>query len=440
LFPAKGDAAGGFLSKMNLRSPYFPLILREGQKYVFVLKNRKNYNFLAEKTRQSGIWLILHMTMKETIYLDNAATTPLLPEVVDVMHACLRDVYGNPSSVHAPGRKARVEVEGARRTISKLMQASPGEIFFTSGGTEANNAILWGCLRDLKRTHFITTGLEHPAVLQTLEAMVKYSGASVSMVDVDAAGRLDLEHLEFLLKQHSGAVVSLMHANNEIGNLLPVKEVGVLCRRYDALFHSDTVQTAGKFALNMKQLPFDFAVASAHKFHGPKGVGFMYVRPGRFFRPFINGGGQERSMRAGTENVYGIVGMARAFQLAHATMEEDQQHIRRLRKQFIDGIRERLPGTAFNGDAEGSALHTIVNVLLPPGIDAEMLLPRLDMEGISISSGSACSSGSTTSSHVLTALGTDQSRPSVRVSFSRFNTAEEVDRLTDVLVNFYQKS
>ena len=377
--------------------------------------------------------------MNDAIYLDNAATTPLLAEVVEAMQVCMRDVFGNPSSVHAPGRKARVEVERARRTISKLLQVSPGEIFFTSGGTEANNAILWGCLRDLKRTHFITSGLEHPAVLQTLEAMVKYAGAVVSMVDNDDAGRLDLDHLEFLLKQHPNSVVSLMHANNEIGNLLPVNEVGLLCRRYDALFHSDTVQTAGKFMLNMKQLPFDFAVASAHKFHGPKGVGFMYVRPGKYFRPFIHGGGQERNMRAGTENVYGIVGMARAFQLAHATMEEDQQHIRDLRKQFMDALREQLPEASFNGDAHGSALHSILNILLPAGLDAEMLLPRLDMEGISVSSGSACSSGAAGSSHVLTTLGVDQSRPSIRVSFSRFNTIEDAKRLIDVLVNLYRK-
>ncbi len=373
------------------------------------------------------------MSNPQTIYLDNAATTPLFEPVADTMASCMKQVYGNPSSVHGPGRRARVEVENARRTVARLMNVSPSEIFFTSGGTEASNAILWGCLHELHRSHFITSPLEHPAVLQTLEAMVKYGGATFSMVDVDPLGRIDLQHLEVLMNQHPDAVVSLMHANNEIGNLLPVNEVGALCQKYGALFHSDTVQTTGKFLLNLRQLPFDFAVASAHKFHGPKGVGFMYIRQGKFFNPFLTGGGQERNMRAGTENVCGIAGLAMALQLMHDTMEADQQHIRSLKQLLISLVAENIPEATFNGDARGSSIHTIVNIALPQHVDAEMLLPRLDMEGFSVSSGSACASGSTKTSHVLTALGADQNRPSLRVSFSRFNTPQQVQQLVDLL-------
>lgn len=374
------------------------------------------------------------MHNQEIIYLDNAATTPIFNEVIEVMSACMRDVYGNPSSVHGPGRKARVEVERARRTVSRLLNVSPGEIFFTSGGTEANNAILWGCMRDLKRDFFISSPMEHPAVLQTLEALVKYSGARVGFVDVDSKGHIDINHLEFLLKENPAAVVSLMHANNEIGNMLAVKEVGDLCKRYDALFHCDTVQTAGKYLLDMKQLPFDFGVASAHKFHGPKGVGFMYIRQGKFFRPLINGGAQERTMRAGTENVYGIVGLAKALQLMHLSQQEDQSHITSLKNLLIKEIKEKIPAACFNGDTEGSSMHSIVNISLPAMDNSDGLLPSLDMEGICVSSGSACSSGATSYSHVLTALGTDKNRPSLRVSFSRFNTRDEVLKLVDTLV------
>jgi cysteine desulfurase len=380
------------------------------------------------------------MEIKPALYFDNAATTPLLDEVADLMYKNMKEVYGNPSSIHSPGRQARVQVERARRTVSKLLGVSPGEIFFTSGGTEANNAILWGCLRDLKRKHFITSPVEHPAVLNTLEAMVRYSDARVSMVDVDSLGHPDLDYLEELLKQYPSAVVALMHANNEIGNLLAVNEVGDLCKKYNALFHSDTVQTVGKFQLNLSQLPFDFALGSAHKFHGPKGVGFMYVKKGRYFRPFINGGGQERNMRAGTENLPGITGMAQALQSIHNTMQQDQNHIKQLKQQLIQGLTDNIPSITFNGDAAGKSLHTIVNISLPASINAEMLLPNLDIEGIYASTGSACSSGSASSSHVLSALGSDPSRPSLRISFSRFNKPQEVSILIAFLKEMIEKS
>ncbi len=367
------------------------------------------------------------------IYLDNAATTPMREEVIETMHSCMKDVYGNPSSIHQAGRKARVLVERARRIVSKKLNVSPSEIFFTSGGTEANNAILWGCYKDLGKKHFITSPLEHPAVLHSVESIARYHNAGVSLIDIDSKGNVDLEHLEFLLKENPGSVVSLMHANNEIGNLMPMNAVSKLCRQFDALFHSDMVQTMGKLHLDLQALDVDFAVASAHKFHGPKGAGLMFVRKGKSFRPWIMGGGQERNMRAGTENIYGIAGLAKALELAEDTMGMDQEHINNLRWMFLQLVKEKLPDVSFNGDAEGSALNTIVNLSLPEKINSEMLLPNLDIAGFCVSSGSACSSGSTTGSHVLTAMGVSDDRPSLRVSFSRFNTIEEVQNFVEVL-------
>ena len=373
------------------------------------------------------------------IYLDNAATTPLREEVIEAMYACMKDVYGNPSSVHQAGRKARVLVEQARRSVSGILNASPSEIFFTSGGTEANNAILWGCYKDLGKKHFITSPLEHPAVLQSLESLARYHDAGISFVDIGHNGHVDLDHLEFLLKEHPDSVVSLMHANNEIGNLMPMNAVSKLCRKYGALFHSDMVQTLGKLQIDLQSVDVDFAVGSAHKFHGPKGVGFMFVRKGKFFKPWIMGGGQERNMRAGTENIYGIAGQARALELAAETMIHDQEHINNMRKELLKLVREKCPGVSFNGDVEGSALNTIVNLSLPEKINAEMLLPNLDIAGFCVSAGSACSSGSTTGSHVLTAMGVGEDRPSVRVSFSRFNTLEEIRKFADVLEKLYRE-
>ncbi len=369
----------------------------------------------------------------KVIYFDNAASTPVDDEVLDHVQHLMRNTYGNPSSLHWYGREARVVVEQSRRTVARLLNVSPAEIFFTSGGTEANNAVLWGCCKDLGIKHFITSPLEHPAVLKTLEQLQSLMGIHIHFVNVGPAGHVDLDHLESLLKQHTPAVVSLMHANNEIGNLLPVKAVSDLCQRYQALFHSDTVQTVGKLAMDMKQPAMDFAVASAHKFHGPKGAGFMYVGSASFFKHFITGGGQERNMRGGTENVYGIAGTAKALEVAHRRMTEDKQHISLLKKKCVSLLRQKVPSISFNGDTEGSSLHTIINVTLPEGLDAEMLLPNLDIAGICVSTGSACASGSDRGSYVLEALGADMQRPSVRISFSRYNTMEEVRQFVDVL-------
>jgi cysteine desulfurase len=367
------------------------------------------------------------------LYFDNAASTVVIPEVIDVMSECHAGLYGNPSAIHKSGRKARVVIEQSRRSIASLIHALPSEVFFTSGGTEANNAVLWGCCKDLHRKDFISSPLEHPSVLRTLEALTTYFDIRVHYVHHDALGHIDLDHLGELLKDKPGAVVSLMHANNEIGNLLPVKDVAGLCIRYGALFHSDMVQTIGKFDIDMSNIPLDFAVGSAHKFHGPKGTGFLYVRKGILSEPFITGGGQERNMRAGTENISGIAGMAKALELAVETIEENRLYIEGLKAFLIASLRESIPSIRFNGDAELHSLYSILNILLPDSADHDMLVPRFDMAGICLSSGSACSSGSSVGSHVLKALGRAPEDPSVRVSFSRFNTIEEVRRLVEVV-------
>ncbi len=378
--------------------------------------------------------------MKPLTYLDNAASTPLREEVLDVMYDCMQHVYGNPSSLHEQGRKAKVIIEQARRSIATLMGVTPSEIFFTSGGTEAINIILRGCAGDLSRKHFVTSRLEHPAVLQCLDLLQTRTEINIHYVDVDVNGHISLKHLEDLFSMHKMAVAVLMHANNEIGNVLPMKAVSGLCRAYDVLFLSDTVQTIGKYAMQLYMPGIDFAVASAHKFHGPKGVGFMFVRSSHPVRSLLRGGSQERNMRAGTENVYGIVGMAKALELAHEQMEADQRHISDLKQTCMTLLKENISGIQFNGDAEGTSLHTILNISLPEGVDGEMLLPALDIEGICVSSGSACASGSIKRSAVLEAMDAEPNRPSVRVSFSRFNTAEEVHYFAEKLTAICQSS
>lgn len=367
------------------------------------------------------------------IYLDNAATTPVLPEVADLMYQAMKHNHGNPSSIHQLGRHARVEVEKARRSMAVMLNVQPGEIFFTSGGTEGNNAILAGCARELGRKHFITSRLEHPSVLNMLHALEKHDSCSVSYVNFDSKGILDLHHLEQLLQQTHEPVVTLMHANNEIGNLLPIKEVGNLCKKYDSLFHSDTVQTVGKLALDLQKLPIDFAVMSAHKFHGPKGVGAMYVRAGAGMQPYLVGGAQERNMRAGTENVPGIMGMAKALEVVSGSLDTTFAHISGLRSYLIETLPKEIPGLQFLGDAAGSSLYTILNLALPCKIEPRQLMGLLDLAGICLSTGSACSSGSNKPSAVLLALGMEPLTPNLRISFNRYNTLEEVKKLVKVL-------
>lgn len=362
------------------------------------------------------------------VYLDNAATTALDPEVIRAMVETMEQHYGNPSSIHAHGRQVKTLVEKARKTVAGLLNAAPAEIFFTSGGTEADNTAIVRGIIDHGITHAITSPLEHHAVLHTLEALEKNGAVTLSRVGVDAEGHIDLQQLEQLLKQHPRSFVSLMHANNEIGTLTDIEYVSALCQQYGAVFHSDTVQTMGHYVHNFQQLQLDFATGAAHKFHGPKGVGFLYVNHRTKIKPFIHGGAQERNMRGGTENVYGIVGLARALEICYANLEEHRRHIQGLKDYMIAQLQTHIPDVRFNGDiTPGNSLYTVLNVSFPCIGIADMMLFSLDIAGISASGGSACSSGSDIGSHVLTAIGADPQRPNVRFSFCKNNTREEID-------------
>jgi len=369
------------------------------------------------------------------IYLDNAATTPIDPEVWKEMQPYFEQFTANPSSIHSHGRQAKVIVEKARKTIATLLNASPSEIFFTSGGTEADNtviqsAVLYGGIKTI-----ITSPLEHHAVLHTSEAWEKLGMVDLKMVKVDANGVIDLVDLESLLSASPTALVSLMQGNNEIGNLLDLHAVGNLCEKYGALFHSDTVQTMGHFVHNVQELPVHFLVGAGHKFHGPKGIGFLYAKSGTKFTPLMHGGAQERNQRGGTENVYGMVGIAKALSLAYTEMADHETHIKDLKTYFIQGLQNNFPGIEFNGlsaDMDKS-LYTVLNVRFPQVQDGDMLLFKLDIEKISASGGSACSSGTSVGSHVLTALNPNAEGAAVRFSFSKNNTRAEIDRVLEVL-------
>lgn len=372
------------------------------------------------------------------IYLDNAATTPIDPEVVQAMIPVLQENFGNPSSIHTDGRIARSLIEKSRKQIAKTFQASPAEIYFTSGGTEADNMILRCSVEELGVKHIITSRIEHHAVLHTAELIEKEGKVRLSFVDLDSKGNVDLNHLDSLLKQEGPTLVSLMHGNNEIANLLPLERVGELCKQYGAFFHSDTVQTMGHYAFDLSKLQIDFATCSAHKFHGPKGIGFLYVKNTAQLRPMITGGAQESNMRAGTENIYGIVGLAKAIELAYKDLEAHQIAIQSLKSYMIDQLKETIPGVQFNGDSENvNSLYTVLSVCFPSSDMDEMFLYHLDIEGVSASGGSACSSGSNTGSHVLRAVQSPMDRPSVRFSFGKFNTKEDVDKTIQILKNIY---
>jgi cysteine desulfurase len=363
------------------------------------------------------------------VYLDNAATTPLDPEVFEAMKPFLLHDFGNPSSTHAHGRTVRAAIEQARKKVAELLQCTPGEIIFTSGGTEADNTLIRSAIQTYGLRHAISSPIEHHAVTHTLEALQKAGILALHHVRLDEKGHVDLDHLETLLQRHPGALVSLMHANNEIGNLLPLAEVGELCARYSAFFHSDTVQTIGHYRHNLKTLHVCGLAAAAHKFHGPKGVGFMYVRKDRKIAQLIHGGAQERNMRGGTENVYGIIGLAKALEICYRQMDEHQAHITALKVRMIEQLRRQIPGVGFNGDSANLArsLYTVLNVSLPASEENDMVLFNLDLHGISASGGSACSSGAAAGSHVLGALYPDSKRSAVRFSFSKYNTAQEID-------------
>jgi cysteine desulfurase len=373
------------------------------------------------------------------VYFDNAATTPVHPEVVDAMVPVLKDLFGNPSSIHGYGREVRALIESARKTVAGLLRASPSEIFFTSGGTEADNMAIRSAVSDLGVNHVISSPLEHHAVLHTIEELADKGSILFSMVKVDDEGHVDLKDLERLLNEHSDRknLVSLMHANNEIGTLVSIHDVALLCKKYNALFQSDTVQTMGHLPIDLSLTPVDFITGAAHKFHGPKGVGFIFIRNSVKLHPLITGGAQERNMRGGTENVYGIVGLAKALELACAQMLDDQKKVSALKQYMVDSLQSAIPGVKFNGDIHPDrSLYTVLNVSFPPSDSGEMLLFNLDIAGVACSAGSACSSGSNVGSHVLQAINTDPGCPAIRFSFSKFNTKEEVDYTVAKLKEF----
>jgi cysteine desulfurase len=370
------------------------------------------------------------------IYFDNAATTALDPEVLDAMMPYLTEKFGNPSSIYSYGRETKMAIESARKNVAKILNASPGEIFFTSGGTESTNTAITAAVRDLGCKHIITSPIEHHATLHTVEHMDHFGHAKLSYVKLTANGHVDLAHLEELLAgSKDRSLVTLMHANNEIGNLLKIKAVGELCKKYDAIFHSDTVQTVGHYPFDLKNLHIHFLNGAAHKFHGPKGVGILYVNENLTIKPYINGGSQERNMRAGTENLYGIVGFAKALELATTRFEQDSEQIRGLKTYMTEQLQTNFPGVIFNGDTNGSSLYTVLNVSFPMTEKSDMLLFNLDMAGICVSGGSACTSGVNTVSHVIKALhnGRSATMVPIRFSFSRHNTTEEVNAVIERL-------
>lgn len=372
------------------------------------------------------------------IYLDNAATTRLDDEVIEAMLPYMREHFGNPSSIHSYGRVTRAAIEKSRKAIATLMNVAPAEIFFTSGGTEANNMALTRTIADLGITHAITSPTEHHAVLHTLEALAHQGKIKLSIVKVDEKGINDLEHLEELLQNNPRSLVSLMHANNEIGTRIPLKQVAELVKKYNGIFHTDTVQTMGHFNIDLQEIPVDFLSCAAHKFHGPKGVGFIFIRSGTGISPFIYGGAQERNMRGGTENLYGIIGLAKALEVAYRDLEDHETHIRGLKNYMIIRLNEVIPGVTYNGDVSDDSLYTVLNVSFPPSSVGEMLLFSLDINGIAVSGGSACSSGSDVGSHVLKALNADPKRANVRFSFSKYNTLEEIDFTISKLQEIFQ--
>lgn len=375
------------------------------------------------------------------VYLDNAATTPLAPEVAEAMIPLLQNEFGNPSSTHYFGRQAKAVIETSRRSIAKMLNCSPSELIFTSGGTEADNMALTTAILTLGVKRIISTSIEHHAVGHTIEALAKEKNIEAVWLSVDSKGHVNLEELEGYLKDQKPTLVSLMHANNEIGTLLPLEKVSQLCRQYGAFFHSDTVQTMGHYPFDLKALDIDFITCAAHKFHGPKGIGFLYVNKNVRAEALIHGGAQERGLRGGTENLYGIVGLAKALELANTDIQEHQDHVQGLKNYMMEQLKSNFSEVYFHGETDpAQSLYTVLNVCLPATEKASMLLFTLDLKGVACSGGSACSSGSTKGSHVLEGIGADGSRPNARFSFSRYTTKAEIDFALEQLKEIYAKA
>ena len=376
------------------------------------------------------------------IYFDNASTTKVNPEVIEVITNSMKEVYGNPSSTHSLGRKAKVTIETARNSISKIMGCKPKEIIFTSGGTEADNAIIFNAVNNLKVQRIVSSPIEHHAVLDTILRIEKEKLAEVIWLEVDSKGNININQLEKLLEEDKKTFVSLMHVNNEIGNILDIGKVGELCSKHGAIFHSDTVQGISHIDYNLSKTPVDFICASAHKFGGPKGVGFIYKRDGVSFAKQIFGGEQERDFRSGTENLHAIVGMQKALELSYTRREENEKHILELKSHLILSLKNKVDGIVFNGLSDNleKSVSSIVNIKLPTSKANKMLVFQFDLKGISISEGSACSAGNNLGSHVLKELYPNTDIGSnIRISFSKDNTVDEVDTFIYILKELLSK-
>ena len=372
--------------------------------------------------------------MKQRIYLDNAATTSLDPEVLDVMMPYLTTHFGNPSSIYSYGRESRMAIENARKSVAKILNAHPAEIFFTSGGTESSNTAITAAVRNLGCKHIISSEIEHHATLHTVAYLQHTGEAKVSYVKLLDDGHIDLIDLDRLLAESEDkCLVTLMHANNEIGNMLSLHEVGNICKKYQAVFHSDTVQTVGHFPFDLRNTPVHFITGAGHKFHGPKGVGILYINENVKIEPFVHGGSQERNMRAGTENLYGIVGFAKALEIATSHYDSESVYIKDLKQYMIEQLQKHIPDVGFNGDLLGNSLYAVLSVNLPKTEMSEMLLFNLDINGICTSGGSACTSGADQGSHVIRAIDNNPNRVTVRFSFSKHNTTQEIDMVIEQL-------
>ena len=370
------------------------------------------------------------------VYFDNAATTPIEKKVLDKMIPYMENGFGNPSSIHKRGREIKSAIEKSRSRVAEILSCEPGEIFFTSGGTEADNMFIANTVVEKKIDTIITSKIEHHAVLHCCEYLNKSKNVNIKFVDINSSGELDLEHLEDIIRKNSKSLVTLMHGNNEIGNINDLKTISKICEKYDTIFHSDTVQTVGHYHIDLNEINMQGIVGSAHKFHGPKGVGFLYLNNKHKISPFIHGGAQERNMRGGTENVYGIIGLSEALTLSYNNIEDHKSKIQKLKKHMINSLKEKIKGVKFNGMSSSvdKSLYTVLNVSIPNIEDQQMFLFNLDINNIAASAGSACSSGSDSGSHVLKEIQTNSDHVNVRFSFSKFNTLEEVDYVVDKVV------
>lgn len=372
--------------------------------------------------------------MPDRIYLDNAATTSLDPRVLEAMMPYLTSHYGNPSSIYSYGRESRLAIENARKSVAKILNAHPAEIFFTSGGTESSNTAITAAVRDLGCKHIISSEIEHHATLHTIQYLQQQGKVWVSYVRLLAGGDLDMQHLEQLLAESKEkSLVTLMHANNETGNMANLNITGELCKKYGAVFHSDTVQTVGHFSFDLRKTPVDFITGSGHKFHGPKGAGILFINENIKIAPFLQGGSQERNMRPGTENLYGIVGFAKALEIATANYEADSNYIKSIKFYMIEQLQKNIKGISFNGNPLYNSLYTILSVNFPKTDKSEMILYNMDINNICVSGGSACSSGADAGSHVMQAINNNADQVTVRFSFSKYNTKEEIDIVLEKL-------